>query len=46
MIGEFQKQKDGTYTVSVKLQASQVELLNAMCDALGVNSYQRFQMFF
>ena len=46
MIGEFQKQKDGTYTVSVKLQASQVELLNAICDALGVNSYQIFQMFF
>ena len=46
MIGEFQKQKDGTYTVSVKLQASQVELLNAICNALGVNSYQIFQMFF
>jgi hypothetical protein len=46
MIGEFQKQKDGTYTVSVKLQASQVELLNAICNTLGVNSYQIFQMFF
>ena len=46
MIGEFQKQKDGTYTVSVKLQASQVELLNAICNALGVNSYKIFQMFF
>ena len=46
MIGEFQRQKDGTYTVSVKLQASQVELLNAICNALGVNSYQIFQMFF
>lgn len=45
-IGEFQKQNDGTYTVSVKLQASQVELLNAICNALGVNSYQIFQMFF
>lgn len=46
MIGEFQKQKDGTYTVSVKLQESQVKLLNAICNALGVNSYQIFQMFF
>ena len=46
MIGEFQKQKDGTYTVSVKLSASQVDLLNAICNALGVNSYQIFQMFF
>ena len=46
MIGEFQKQKDGTYTVSVKLQESQVKLLNAICNTLGVNSYQIFQMFF
>lgn len=46
MIGEFQKEKDGTFTVSVKLQASQVELLNAICNLLGVNSYQIFQMFF
>lgn len=46
MIGEFQKQKDGTFTVSVKLQASQVELLNTICNLLGVNSYQIFQMFF
>ena len=46
MIGEFQKQKDGTFTVSVKLQKSQVDLLNAICDTLGVNSYQIFQMFF
>ena len=38
MIGEFQKQKDGTFTVSVKLQKSQVDLLNAICDTLGVNS--------
>lgn len=46
MIGEFQKQKDGSYTVSVKMSAQQVELLNAICNALGVNSYQIFQMFF
>lgn len=46
MIGEFQQQKDGTYTVSVKLSAGQVELLNAICNVLGVNSYQIFQMFF
>ena len=46
MIGEFQQQKDGTYTVSVKLSADQVELLNAICNVLGVNSYQIFQMFF
>lgn len=46
MIGEFQKEKDGTFTVSVKLQASQVELLNTICNLLGVNSYQIFQMFF
>ena len=46
MIGEFQKQQDGTYTVSVKLTADQVELLNAICNTLGVNSYQIFQMFF
>ena len=46
MIGEFQKQKDGTFTVNVKLQKSQVDLLNAICDTLGVNSYQIFQMFF
>jgi hypothetical protein len=46
MIGEFQKQKDGTYTVSVKMSAQQVELLNAICNVLGVNSYQIFQMFF
>ena len=46
MIGELQKQKDGTFTVSVKLQKSQVDLLNAICDTLGVNSYQIFQMFF
>lgn len=46
MIGEFQKQKDGSYTVSVKMPAQQVALLNAICDALGVNSYQIFQMFF
>ena len=46
MIGEFQKQQDGTYTVSVKMSAQQVELLNAICNALGVNSYQIFQMFF
>ena len=46
MIGEFQKQKDGSYTVSVKMPAQQVELLNAICNALGVNSYQIFQMFF
>lgn len=46
MIGEFQKQKDGTYTVSVKLSAEQVELLNTICNILGVNSYQIFQMFF
>ena len=46
MIGEFQQQKDGTYTVSVKMSAQQVELLNAICNVLGVNSYQIFQMFF
>lgn len=46
MIGEFQKQKDGSYTVSVKMPAQQVALLNAICNALGVNSYQIFQMFF
>ena len=46
MIGEFQKQNDGSYTVSVKMSAQQVELLNAICNALGVNSYQIFQMFF
>lgn len=46
MIGEFQKQKDGSYTVSVKMPAHQVALLNAICNALGVNSYQIFQMFF
>lgn len=46
MIGEYQKQQDGTYTVSVKMSAQQVELLNAICNVLGVNSYQIFQMFF
>ena len=46
MIGEFQKQQDGTYTISVKISAQQVELLNAICNALGANSYQIFQMFF
>ncbi len=32
--------------MSVKLSAQQVELLNAISNALGVNSYQIFQMFF
>ena len=46
MIGEFQKQRDGSFVVSVKMSAQQVDLLNAICNALGVNSYQIFQMFF
>ena len=46
MIGEIQKNSDGTLTISVKVMAQQVELLNAICNALGVNSYQIFQMFF
>lgn len=32
--------------VSVKIAPDKYELLNAICDALGVNSYQIFQMFF
>ena len=32
--------------VSVKLSPDQYVLLNAICDALGVNTYQIFQMFF
>ena len=32
--------------VSVKLAPDQYVLLNAICDALGVNTYQIFQMFF
>lgn len=32
--------------VSVKLSPDQYALLNAICDALGVNTYQIFQMFF
>lgn len=32
--------------VSVKLSPDQYALLNAICEALGVNTYQIFQMFF
>ena len=45
MIGE-QENKDNYVVVSVKLKPEHAELLNAICNALGVNTYQIFQMFF
>jgi len=41
-----QKDKDKFVGVSVKLEPDKAELLNAICNALGVNTYQIFQMFF
>ena len=38
--------KEKYEVVSVKIAPDKYELLNAICDALGVNSYQIFQMFF
>lgn len=40
------EKKEKYEVVSVKIAPDKYELLNAICDALGVNSYQIFQMFF
>lgn len=41
-----QKDKEKFVGVSVKLEPDKAELLNAICNALGINTYQIFQMFF
>lgn len=40
------EKKEKYEVVSVKIAPDKYELLNAICDALGVNTYQIFQMFF
>ena len=46
MIGEQQKDNEGHVVLSVKISPDQAVLLNTICDVLGVNTYQIFQMFF
>ena len=46
MSKEQQKDNKGYEVLSVKISPDQSVLLNAICDALGVNTYQIFQMFF
>ena len=41
-----QKTKDKYEVLSVKIKPDQAVLLDAICNALGVNTYQIFQMFF
>ena len=41
-----QKTKEKYEVLSVKIKPDQAVLLNAICDNLGVNTYQIFQMFF
>ena len=41
-----QTDKEGYDVLSVKISPDQSVLLNAICDVLGVNTYQIFQMFF
>ena len=41
-----QKSSDKYEVLSVKIRPDQAVLLNAICDTLGVNTYQIFQMFF
>jgi hypothetical protein len=41
-----QKNSDKYEVLSVKIRPDQAVLLNAICDTLGVNTYQIFQMFF
>ena len=41
-----QKTSDKYEVLSVKIRPDQAVLLNAICDTLGVNTYQIFQMFF
>lgn len=45
MIGK-QDKEDGMVVISTKIKAHQAELLNTICNVLGVNTYQIFQMFF
>ena len=46
MIGEQQNDNEGHVVLSVKISPDQAVLLNTICDVLGVNTYQIFQMFF
>lgn len=41
-----QKTNDKYEVLSVKIRPDQAVLLNAICDTMGVNTYQIFQMFF
>ena len=41
-----QKNSDKYEVLSVKIRPDQAVLLNTICDTLGVNTYQIFQMFF
>jgi hypothetical protein len=46
MIEEQLNNNEGHVVLSVKISSDQAVLLNAICDTLGVNTYQIFQMFF
>lgn len=46
MIGKQKTEKDGYQVISVKISPERAEQLNAICETLGINSYQIFQMFF
>lgn len=46
MIEEQLNNNEGHVVLSVKISPDQAVLLNAICDTLGVNTYQIFQMFF
>lgn len=45
MIGK-QKDKEGYVLLSTKIKPEQADVLNAICNVLGVNTYNLFQMFF
>ena len=46
MIEEQLNNNEGHVVLSVKISPDQAVLLNAICDTLGVNTYQILQMFF
>lgn len=46
MIEEQLNNNEGHVVLSVKISSDQAVLLNTICDTLGVNTYQIFQMFF
>ena len=46
MIEEQLNNNEGHVVLSVKISPDQAVLLNTICDVLGVNTYQIFQMFF